>query len=175
MVRPDLYAMSKLNVADPINDAAVINLTTRIKAPLKACFNLSRSIDAHLHSMEYTQERAVAGVTQGLIGLGETVTWQARHFGLSLQMTVKITALNFPDSFIDEMVKGPFEYMRHHHTFTKEGDYTLMKDEFRFRSPYGWLGRCTVPEKLYAKAADAKKSNPSTVSRAAVQPCLIGV
>ena len=57
-----------------------IELETRINAPIERVFDLSRSIDAHLDSTSSTGERAIAGTTTGLIGLGETVTWSAVHF-----------------------------------------------------------------------------------------------
>lgn len=55
---------------------AVIELETVIYAPKERVFDLARSIDAHQDSTEGTQERAVAGVTSGLLGLNEEVTWR---------------------------------------------------------------------------------------------------
>ena len=63
----------------------LIHLETRIAAPPDRCFLLSLSIDLHKESTAQTQERAIAGVTHGLIGPGQTVTWQGRHFGVVLQ------------------------------------------------------------------------------------------
>src|SRR5438046_2193900 len=54
-----------------LNPMLVIRLWTPIAAPPERVFDLARSIDAHQDSAEGTQERAVAGVTRGLIGLGE--------------------------------------------------------------------------------------------------------
>ena len=47
----------------------VIELSTVIRAPRKLVFDLARSIDAPQDSTEGTGERAVAGVTKGLIGM----------------------------------------------------------------------------------------------------------
>jgi hypothetical protein len=55
---------------------------TMIDAPPDVVFDLSLDIDAHLASMARSGERAIAGVTTGQIGLGEEVTWRARHFGI---------------------------------------------------------------------------------------------
>ena len=52
----------------------IITIETTVKAPVDVCFDLSRSIDLHTISTKHTGERAVAGVTAGLIELGETVT-----------------------------------------------------------------------------------------------------
>lgn len=119
---------------------AVIHLTTRIKADSSTVFDLSRSIDLHKISTEHTDETAIAGVTSGLINLGETVTWKAKHFGFYFNLTSKITEYKRPKRFIDEMTKGPFGMMRHVHLFTQEDDEVVMTDEFEFRSPLGILG-----------------------------------
>jgi ligand-binding SRPBCC domain-containing protein len=119
----------------------VIKLKTLINAPVEQCFNLSRSIDLHLRSMQHHREQAIAGVTGGLIGLHETVTRKARHFGLVFKMTVKITEMQYPAYFVDQMVRGPFKWFRHYHAFQPHDDGTLMLDEFVFRSPLGWLGK----------------------------------
>lgn len=120
---------------------ALIELETRINAPIELCFDLSRSMDLHMKSMEHTNEKAVAGVVSGLINLHETVTWRAKHLGWYHQMTNQISEMNAPYYFEDIMVAGPFKYLRHKHFFIeKEGD-TLMKDVFEFSSPFGWLGQ----------------------------------
>ena len=64
----------------------VIELQILIDAPRERVFDLSRSIDAHQDSAEGTDERAVAGVTSGLLGLGEDVTWEARHLGVGFSV-----------------------------------------------------------------------------------------
>ncbi|RED52621.1 hypothetical protein [Cohnella lupini] len=64
-----------------------IQISLFIKAPIQVCFDLSRSIDLHMESISHTNERAVKGRTSGLIELGETVTWEATHFGIRQQLT----------------------------------------------------------------------------------------
>ena len=44
-----------------------IKLTTSIAAPLEVVFDLSRSIDVHQISMQQSDERAIGGITSGLI------------------------------------------------------------------------------------------------------------
>lgn len=112
-----------------------------IQAPIERVFDLARSIDLHQASTSKTQERAVAGVTSGLIGLGEEVTWRARHFGLWQELTVRITEFDRPHSFADVMVRGAFRRMEHRHLFQSINDCTTMVDEFFFESPLGFLGR----------------------------------
>jgi len=106
----------------------VIEIDTLINASIQKCFDLSRSIDLHVHSMKHTNEVAITGVTSGLIHLNETVTWKAKHFGLFFTMTIKITAIQAPDYFVDEQVKGPFKKLKHTHQFRLENRHTLMTD-----------------------------------------------
>jgi ligand-binding SRPBCC domain-containing protein len=115
--------------------------------PKSELFDLARSIDAHKLSMSGSREEAVAGVTSGLISLGEEVTWRAWHFGLPLRMTSRITAMDTPDYFVDEQVKGPFRSFRHVHEFTNDEAATLMVDRIEFTAPFGPLGR--LAEKLF--------------------------
>jgi ligand-binding SRPBCC domain-containing protein len=121
-----------------------IVLTTEINAPVDTVFNLSRSIDLHMESTKQTGESAIAGRTSGLISLGETVTWRAKHFGIWQNLTSKITAFNSPHLFVDEMVSGAFKSFRHEHHFTVvDENHTIMKDVFVFESPLGLLGKLT--------------------------------
>jgi ligand-binding SRPBCC domain-containing protein len=119
----------------------LIQLETKIEAPQERVFDLARSIDAHLASTEGTHEKAVEGRTSGLIGMGETVTWEARHFGITQRLTVKITSMDWPHVFSDEMISGAFSSMKHVHRFSPEGLGTLMRDDFHFSAPLGILGR----------------------------------
>jgi hypothetical protein len=50
-----------------------------IQAPIERCFDLARSVQVHLAGNVHWGEQAVAsaGVTSGLIGLGQQVTWRA--------------------------------------------------------------------------------------------------
>jgi ligand-binding SRPBCC domain-containing protein len=126
----------------------LILLETRIRAPRERVFDLARSIDAHPASTPGTSERAVAGVTSGLIGLGDEVTWRARHLGVTQHLSVRITAFDPPRHFQDRMLRGAFARMCHDHDFVEDssGD-TLMTDRFDFAAPLGPLGR--LAEKLF--------------------------
>jgi len=117
-----------------------IKLRTKINADISIVFDLSRSIDLHKISTAHTNEEAIAGKTSGLIEFGETVTWKAKHFRISQQLTSKITAFERPHYFVDEMVSGAFESFRHQHIFESEDDATNMYDIFEFKVPGGVLG-----------------------------------
>lgn len=118
-----------------------IHLTTFVAAPIQRVFDLARSIDLHRKSMAHTDEQAIAGTTSGLIGLNETVTWKARHLRKVRILKSKITAMEAPQSFSDEMVEGDFKSIRHEHHFKQIDNGTLMIDIMTYEAPYGGIGR----------------------------------
>lgn len=118
-----------------------IDLVTNIDAPLEVVFDLARDLDLHARSMTHTGERAVGGRTTGLINVGETVTWRARHFGIWFTLTSLITVVDRPTTFADEQADGPFAWFRHEHRFElRAGGGTRMTDRWEHRSPFGPLG-----------------------------------
>ena len=118
-----------------------IRLETSIHAPPERCFDLSLSVDLHAQSQAYAHERPIAGVLAGEMRLGDTVTWEAVHFGIKQHLTSQITAYGRPTGFTDEMVAGIFQRLHHVHTFVPQPYGTLMIDVFTFRAPLGVLGR----------------------------------
>jgi ligand-binding SRPBCC domain-containing protein len=118
-----------------------IEVVTEILAPIEVCFDLARSIDLHTSSMAGTKERAVGGVTSGLIGLGQEVTWEARHFLVRQRLTSRITLFDRPRHFRDSQVRGAFRRFDHDHFFHEDDGLTVMRDVFDYQSPMGLLGR----------------------------------
>lgn len=118
-----------------------IRLETSIDAPPERCFDLSLSVDLHAQSQTHARERPIAGVLAGGMRLGDTVTWEAVHFGVKQHLTSRITAYERPTRFTDEMVAGIFQQLHHTHLFVPQPPGTLMIDEFTFRAPLGILGR----------------------------------
>src|SRR5437588_11802086 len=104
-----------------------IELFTVINAPAEMCFDLARDIDVHVASTQGTNEKAVFGVTSGLINLGEEVTWEATHFGVRQRLTSRITRLDRPRYFRDSQVRGVFRRFDHDHFFTVESGATVMR------------------------------------------------
>ena len=121
-----------------------LNETTIIAAPIERCFDLARSVEVHLAGNTHFGEQAVAleGATRGLLALGDTVTWRARHFYVRQRLTSKITAFDPPAYFQDTMLRGAFHSMQHDHYFrTLPNARTEMRDVFRFAAPIPLLGR----------------------------------
>lgn len=118
-----------------------IHLTIIIHSKINKCFDLARDIDAHQLSTAKTKEKAIAGRTTGLCELGDTITWEARHFGIKQRLTVEIVKMEPPYIFEDKMIKGAFKSMHHEHHFKSENGRTIMTDRFFYEVPFGFLGK----------------------------------
>ena len=106
---------------------AEIFITTQINSPVEIVFDLSRSIDLHKISTGKTKEEAIAGVTSGLINQHETVTWRARHLFKTRTFTSKITSMQRPFYFKDEMQQGDFKKFVHEWKLAKNKKEVLTK------------------------------------------------
>jgi ligand-binding SRPBCC domain-containing protein len=85
---------------------------------------------------------ALAGVTSGLLGMAQRVTWSAKHFGVWQSLTSEITAMAPPAYFQDTMIQGAFRFMKHDHFFRSlSSGQTEMRDVFCFGAPLPILGR----------------------------------
>ena len=121
----------------------VIALTTLIEAPVERVFDLARNLDLHMASTARTGEKAVGGVTSGLFGADQEVTWRAKHLGVWQHLTSRMTVFEPPRHFRDSMVRGAFKRFDHDHWFEQTGPggaHTRMRDVFDFTSPLGPLG-----------------------------------
>jgi ligand-binding SRPBCC domain-containing protein len=118
-----------------------ILVETIIDAPVEVCFDGARDIGLHCATANRTKERAVAGVTIGLIGLGESVTFEAVHLGVRQRLTGRITEFDRPNRFADDMTQGAFKSLRHIHEFLPCDRGTLMRDTLIWVSPFGPLGK----------------------------------
>lgn len=119
-------------------------------APLEVCFDLARNVDIHIKTTSKTKEKAVGGVTEGLLEEGDSVTWEAFHFGIKQRLTSKVTYMEKPNMFIDIMLEGAFESFTHTHQFSKKKNGTLMVDIFEYSSPFGPIGM--MADKLFLES-----------------------
>lgn len=127
-----------------------IIINTEIKAPIENVFDNARNIDLHLKTMTHTNEIAIDGKKSGLIDLGESVTWSARHFGCKLLHKSLITEMNSPIYFVDQMVEGHFKYFNHIHQFKEVTSNTvIMTDIINYELLKGIFGK--IFDKLYIK------------------------
>lgn len=141
----------------------MISFTRSSAIPLGAndTFDLALDIDAHQRSMAASGERAIDGVTTGIIGLDETVTWRARHFGITWTMTTTISELDRPNRFVDRQRRGPFKKFVHEHTFVAVDGMTQVTDHVQFAAPLGplgWLAEQLVLKRYIPKLIDARNA-----------------
>ncbi len=126
-----------------------LEIITTIAADRQACFDAARDLDLHVALAHESGERIVGGRRSGLIELGETVTFRARHFGVTHEQEARITQFDAPSHFHDEMIRGRFLLFRHDHIFevSLDGHTTTMIDRLEYRAPCGVLGR--LAERLF--------------------------
>jgi ligand-binding SRPBCC domain-containing protein len=125
---------------------------TLIDAPIERVFDLSRSIEVHLLANVHENEQALAmgGVTTGLLGLGEQVTWRAKHFGLWHDLTSRATVVNPPTYFQVTMVEGIFRSMQAGHLLRSlPSGATELRDTFAIAAPLPILG--PIAEALFLR------------------------
>lgn len=127
-----------------------IAIDTYIDAPVEVCFDLARDVAAHTESSAFSGERLVApGKLHGLLEAGDLVCFEGRHFGITQRFCAKITRVERPHLFVDEMVQGAFAWLTHDHIFEAKDNGTLMRDVLRWRAPLGILGN--IADALFLK------------------------
>lgn len=118
-----------------------IELTTEYEAPIQVVLDANRYIDLHELSAVDTNEKTIDRKTNGLIEKEEWATWRARHFGFYQEFTLKITRMEAPIYFRDEMKKVILKRFTHDHYFETIERKTKMYEVFEFESPFGVLGK----------------------------------
>ena len=120
----------------------IIVIETTIHAPVELCFDLARDVGVHAESAAFSSERIVEpGRTKGVLERGDLVAFEGRHFGIRQRFVARITELDRPIRFVDEMVHGAFKRLRHIHEFERTGNATLMRDIIEWQAPLGFIGR----------------------------------
>jgi ligand-binding SRPBCC domain-containing protein len=117
-------------------------VSTHVRASADRCFDLARDVDVHCLTSAFTDERVMPpGRTSGRLELGDTVTFEGRHFGSRWLLTAVIVEMERPHRFVDEATGRAFPRMRHVHEFHQRDDGTEMIDRLDWRSPLGVVGR----------------------------------
>lgn len=122
--------------------ATTITIETFIAAPAEVCFDLALDVEAHARSAAFSGERLVApGKLSGRLELGDLVAFEGRHLGLRQRFIARITHVDRPHRFDDEMVQGIFRWLKHVHEFHPRHGGTLMRDVLTWQAPLGLLGQ----------------------------------
>ena len=131
---------------------------------MERCFKLAVSIDLQRAASGHA---AVAGVTTGMIGPGDTVTWEDQFFGRKVTHQSFIEVWRPFHYFRDIMIAGPFVSYEHDHHFAPLNDSTRIRDEIRFTTPSGMLGRFAERFFLREKIGLMLKQRNALIKRAA--------
>jgi len=119
----------------------LIEVVSIINADAATVFDLELDVDVHTESLAKSRETATTTSACRRLGLGDEVTFRARHLGRRWNMTSRITAYNRPYHFVDEQTRGPFRALRHEHHFADLGDGRIrMTDRMTVCAPLGPLG-----------------------------------
>jgi ligand-binding SRPBCC domain-containing protein len=118
-----------------------VEVVTLIRAAPATVFDLELDADVHAASLAATGETARTSTGRPALGLGDEVTFTARHFGVTWRLVGRVTEYDRPRRFVDEQVRGPFRRMRHEHLFEPAAaGTTRMTDRITFTAPLGPLG-----------------------------------
>lgn len=120
---------------------ARIHLTTFITAPIDRVFDLSRHLALYKLTFHNRKEKFSSGAGSSLLVKGETISVLSKHAGRSRMSMIKITALNKPDNFIEEQVKGDLQHFKHEHHFKRADNGTIIIDIVDFGMPKDFLGK----------------------------------
>lgn len=118
-----------------------------IAAPIELCFDLARTVEVHAGKMLLTTQKAVGGVTAGIMKNGDSVTWETNHFGIKQNVTSQIIQMEKPYHFTDRMIEGVFHSFSHTHEFFENDGGTIMKDTFSYKAPFGIFGQ--IADRLF--------------------------
>jgi Uncharacterized conserved protein len=128
-----------------------IEASIAIQAPIATVFDAERDVSFHTATQSHRGERAISGVTSGLLELNDEVEWEAFHFGIRQRLRVQISEMNPPIYFKDEMTKGIFKSFAHEHHFSEvDARTTLKKDIIEFSAPFGLFG--SIAEQLFLRS-----------------------
>jgi len=117
-----------------------ISVRTWIDAPPEVCFDLARDVAVHVESAAFSRETLVApGKLEGTLEAGDLLCFEGRHFGVRQRFCTRITHVDRPRVFVDEMEQGFFRQLRHAHWFSPYEHGTLMTDHLEWRAPLGAL------------------------------------
>lgn len=80
-------------------------------------------------------------LTNGLtMRRGAEIDYSFRTMGVPLNWRTVISAYDPPFSFVDEALRSPYKFWRHHHTFRETGEGTVVGDRVEYGMPFGPLG-----------------------------------
>ena len=133
---------------------AKIHFTTFIKAPAKRVFDLSRSANLFQISSDNIFEKFVEGLSSGLMNENETVSYQAKYFYRTRNLTLKIINLNIPNQITIQLIMKGFKSFQYNLYFKSIKNGTFLIDIIEYERSYGLMGK--LLDKIFIKNHIAK-------------------
>ena len=139
-----------------------IRLTTWVNAPVERCFLLATSID---FSSLLSNEVLTRPAGPDSLKLGDSLGWR---MGWNKQLyTSRIDAIRPYSYFRETMVSGIFQNYEHDHHFAQMDDGTRVRNEIRFRTRLGPVGRLVELTMLRASLAKMLATRNTELKRLA--------
>jgi ligand-binding SRPBCC domain-containing protein len=79
------------------------------------------------------------------IGLGKTVDYRLRLFGIPFRLRSEITVWDPPYQFVDLQVSGPYKFWEHTHHFFEDNSGTVIEDSINYQLPIWPFGEIAYP------------------------------
>ena len=76
---------------------------------------------------------------------GKIVKIKTTRAFISMNWIIKIEKLQYPNLMVDVAIKSPFSYWEHSHIFTQKGNLCELKDNIKFKLPFGIFGKLILP------------------------------
>jgi ligand-binding SRPBCC domain-containing protein len=76
---------------------------------------------------------------------GSLIDYKLQLMGVPFLWRTRITVWNPPVEFVDEQLRGPYDFWRHTHRFHEQGNETVIEDVVQYRLPLFPLGELVHP------------------------------
>ncbi len=83
---------------------------------------------------------SILGSEPGQVSTGTVIPYRLRLHGVPLIWVSQIDAFEQDRMFVDRQLIGPYKLWVHRHEFEADGEQTIIRDEVRYRLPFGPLG-----------------------------------
>ena len=120
---------------------SVLIVETEINAAPEICFDSIRAASRESYFAAAGKQKS-----DDEIALNQIVVFENNFLFFKQKLIVKVTEIDKPRRFTDEMITGNFQSFKHLHEFAPRGDGTLLTDTFSWISPFGAIGK--IADKL---------------------------
>ena len=127
----------------------LLERTSRVERPLPEVFDFFASAE---NLERLTPPELGFQITSRLpieMRRGALIDYTIKLYGIPMKWRTEITQWNPTHSFEDTQLKGPYAKWVHTHTFTPDGDATIIHDRVVYGLPLGLLGRIAHPVIAY--------------------------